>query len=222
MPRAICVGLSVLGLLSSALGTPGCDAAPTQVEPTEVAPEEPTEVEREEPTEVEREEPTEVEREEPTEVEREEPTEVEREEPTGVEREGPTGVEREEPTGVEREEPTGVEREEPTEVAPEQAGAPRPGGATSTPGHTSPAPCALPRRFSEGAPLRFPGFPATPAPALGHRLSDAPDADAFGRFLRSTVVFCGPDGQPYFLRYRYYLTGPLSGRWLRPPLAQPL
>ncbi|MGK3985273.1 hypothetical protein WME99_19675 [Sorangium sp. So ce136] len=195
MPRVICGGLSVLVLLSPALGTPGCDAAPTEVEregPTEVAPEEPTEVEREGPTE--------------------------------VEREGPTEVEREGPTEVEREGPTEVEPEEPTEVAPEdeEAGAPRPGGATSTPGHTSSAPCALPRGFSEGAPRRFPGFPATPAPAIGHRLSDAPDADVFGRFLRSTVVFCGPDGQPYFLRYRYYLTGPLSGRWLRPPLAQPL
>ncbi|XXY53887.1 hypothetical protein WME91_22380 [Sorangium sp. So ce269] len=193
MPRAICGGWSVLVLLSSALGAPGCDAAPTEVES-----EEPTEVESEEPTEVEREEPTEVEREEPTEVESEEPTEVEREEPTEV------------------------APEKPTEVAPEEAGAPGPGGATSTPGHTSPAPCSLPRGFSEGAPRRFPGFPATPAPAIGHSLSDAPDADAFGRFLRSTVAFCGPDDQPYFLRYRYYLTGPLSGRWLRPPLAQPL
>ncbi|WP_437305040.1 hypothetical protein [Sorangium sp. So ce388] len=182
VPRASCGGLSVvLVLLSSALGAPGCDAAPTEVEPTEV--------EREEPTEVERQEPTEV---EPTEVE---PTEVE---------------------------PTEVEREEPTEVEPQEAGAPRSGGATSTPGHTSPAPCALPREFSEGAPLRFPGFPSTPAPAIGHRLSGTPDSDAFGRFLRSTVAFCGPAGQPYFLRYRYYLTGPLSGRWLRPPLAQPL
>ncbi|XXT17787.1 hypothetical protein WME94_46895 [Sorangium sp. So ce429] len=169
VPRAICGGLSVLVLLSSVLGAPGCDAAPT-----EVAPEEPTEVAPEEPTEVEAEEPTEV------------------------------------------------APEEPTEVAPEEAGVPRPGGATSTPGHTSPAPCALPRGFSEGAPRRLPGFPATSAPAIGHRLSDAPDADAFGRFLRSTVAFCGPDDQPYFLRYRYYLTGPLSGRWLRPPLAQPL
>ncbi|HTN89656.1 MAG TPA: hypothetical protein VL242_38525 [Sorangium sp.] len=158
MRRAICGGLSVLVLLSSALGTPGCDAAPTEVEPTE----------------------------------------------------------------VEREEPTEVEREKPTEVEPQEAGAPRPGGATSTPGHTTPAPCALPRGFSEGAPLRFPGSLATPAPAIGHRLSGTPDADAFGRFLRSTVAFCGPDGQPYLLRYRYYLTGPLSGRWLRPPLAQPL
>ncbi|WP_438005622.1 hypothetical protein WME89_44150 [Sorangium sp. So ce321] len=201
MPRAICGGLSVLVLLSSALGAPGCDAAPTEVEP-----EEPTEVEPEEPTEVEPEEPTEVEPEEPTEVEPEEPTEVEPEEPTQVE----------------PEEPTEVEPEEPTEVEPQEAGAPRPGGAASTPGHASPAPCALPRGFSEGAPRRFPGFPATPAPAIGHRLSGTPDSDAFGRFLRSTVVFCGPDDQPYFLRYRYYLTGPLSGRWLRPPLAQPL
>ncbi|WP_437754180.1 hypothetical protein [Sorangium sp. So ce1389] len=174
VPRAICGGLSALVFLSSALGAPGCDAAPTEVEPTE------------------------------------------------VEREKPTEVEREEPTEVEPAEPTEVEPAEPTEVEPAEAGAPRPGGATSTPGHTSPAPCALPRGFSEGAPLRFPGFPAAPAPAIGHRLSGAPDADAFGRFLRSTVVFCGPDGQPYFLRYRYYLTGPLSGRWLRPPLAQPL
>ncbi|MGK3968825.1 hypothetical protein WMF38_37520 [Sorangium sp. So ce118] len=177
VPRAICGGLSVLVLLSSALGAPGCDAAPTEVEPQE-------------PTEVEPQEPTEVEPQEPTEVEPQEPTEV--------------------------------EPQEPTEVEPQEAGAPGPGGATSTPGHTSPAPCALPRGFSEGAPRRFPGFPTTPAPAIGHSLSDAPDADAFGRFLRSTVAFCGPDDQPYFLRYRYYLTGPLSGRWLRPPLAQPL
>ncbi|WP_437503565.1 hypothetical protein [Sorangium sp. So ce1099] len=211
MTRAICGGLSVLVLLSSALGAPGCDTAPTEVEP-----EEPTEVEPEEPTEVEPEK-------KPTEVEPEKkPTEVEPEEPTEVEPEKPTEVEPEKPTEVEPEKPTEVEPEEPTEVEPEEPGAPRPGGATSTPGHTSPTRCALPRGFSEGAPRRFPGFPATPAPAIGHRLSGTPDADAFGRFLRSTVAFCGPDDQPYFRRYRYYLTGPLSGRWLRPPLAQPL
>ncbi|WP_155798751.1 hypothetical protein [Sorangium cellulosum] len=80
-------------------------------------------------------------------------------------------------------------------------------------------PCPLPSGFSAGAPARF---PAASSPAVGHRLSAASDTDAFGRFLRSTVMFCGPDEQPYFLRYRYYLTGPLSGRWLRPPLAEPL
>ncbi|XYH96148.1 hypothetical protein ACMHYB_51545 [Sorangium sp. So ce1128] len=196
----------MLVLLSAALGAPGCDAAPTEVapeEPTEVAPEEPTEVAPEEPTEVAPEEPTEVGGATGVggapEVAPEKPTEVAPEKPTEVG--GATGV-----GGA-------------PEVAPEEAGAPGPGGATSTPGHTSPAPCALPRGFSEGAP---PGFPAMPGPAIGHRLSDTPDADAFGRFLRSTVVFCGPDSQPYFHRYRYYLTGPLSGRWLRPPLGQPL
>ncbi|WP_438024448.1 hypothetical protein [Sorangium sp. So ce233] len=107
----------------------------------------------------------------------------------------------------------------PTDVEAREASAPDPGCATSRPRHLLPAPCALPCGFSAGAPARF---PATSSPAIGHRLSAASDADAFGRFLRSTVMFCGPDEQPYFLRYRYYLTGPLSRRWLRPPLAEPL
>lgn len=113
------------------------------------------------------------------------------------------------PTEVEPREPGGAA---PTEVEPPAADAP-------TSPSTAPAPCALPPGFSAGVPARF---PATFPPAVGHRLSGAPDTDVFGRFLRSTVVFCGPDEQPYFQRYRYYLTGPLSGRWLRPPLAEPL
>ncbi|WP_437687617.1 hypothetical protein [Sorangium sp. So ce176] len=107
----------------------------------------------------------------------------------------------------------------PTEVEAKEASAPDPGSATSSPRHRLPVPCPLPSGFSAGAPARF---PAASSPAVGHRLSAASDTDAFGRFLRSTVMFCGPDEQPYFLRYRYYLTGPLSGRWLRPPLAEPL
>ncbi|WP_437315427.1 hypothetical protein [Sorangium sp. So ce385] len=102
------------------------------------------------------------------------------------------------------------------DVPPEEAGAPDPGGGASPP---PPAPCALPHGFLAGAPPRF---PATPAPALGHRPAAAPGDDAFGRFVRSTVAFCGPDERPYFLRYRFYLTGPFAGRWRRPPLAQPL
>ncbi|WP_437568844.1 hypothetical protein [Sorangium sp. So ce542] len=104
------------------------------------------------------------------------------------------------------------------DVPPEEAAAPDPGGDAS-PAPPPPAPCALPHGFLAGAPPRF---PATPAPALGHRPAAAPGDDAFGRFVRSTVVFCGPDERPYFLRYRFYLTGPFAGRWRRPPLAQPL
>ncbi|WP_437588158.1 hypothetical protein [Sorangium sp. So ce1000] len=105
-----------------------------------------------------------------------------------------------------------------TEVPTEEAGAPDPVGREArAPG--PPAPCDLPRGFSAGAPPRF---PALPAPAIGHRPSAVPGDDAFGRFLRSTVVFCGPDEQAYFVHYRFYLTGPFSGRWLRPPLVQPL
>ncbi|MGK3999737.1 hypothetical protein [Sorangium sp. So ce1024] len=100
----------------------------------------------------------------------------------------------------------------PTEVEPPEADAP-------APPPVAPASCALPPGFSAGAPARF---PATSPPAIGHRLSRSPATDVFGRFLRSTVVFCGPDEQPYFQRYRYYLTGPLSGRWLRPPLIEPV
>lgn len=102
-----------------------------------------------------------------------------------------------------------------TDVPPEEAG---PGGsATRAPG--SPASCDLPRGFSEGAPPRFPGVNE---PAIGHRPSAVPGDDALGRFVRSTVAFCGPDERLYFLHYRFYLTGPFSGRWLRPPLLQPL
>ncbi len=104
------------------------------------------------------------------------------------------------------------------DVPPEEVGAPDP-GSDAAPAPRPPAPCALPPEFLVGAPPRF---PATPTPPLGHRPSAAPGDDVFGRFLRSTVVFCGPDERPYFLRYRFYLTGPLSGRWLRPPLVQPL
>ncbi|WP_438033091.1 hypothetical protein [Sorangium sp. So ce204] len=105
-----------------------------------------------------------------------------------------------------------------TDVPPEEAGAPDPGGGAAR-APVPPASCDVPRGFSEGAPPRF---PAVPAPAIGHRPSAEPGGDVFGRFLRATVVFCGPDEQPYFLHYRFYLTGPFSGRWLRPPLVQPL
>ncbi|WP_437632210.1 hypothetical protein [Sorangium sp. So ce854] len=152
----------------------------------------------------------------PTEVEPREscaaaPTEVEPRESCAA---APTEVEPRESCAAA---PTEVEPREscaaaPTEVEPAAADAP-------TPPPTAPAPCALPPGFSAGVPARF---PATSPPPIGHRLSGSPDTDVFGRFLRSTVVFCGPDEQPFFQRYRYYLTGPLSGRWLRPPLAEPL
>ncbi|MGK4001899.1 hypothetical protein WMF31_04705 [Sorangium sp. So ce1036] len=103
------------------------------------------------------------------------------------------------------------------DLPPGEAGAP--GGAATGPGSAPPGACALPRGFSRGAPARF---PAMSSPVLGHRLSGAPDGDVFGLYLRSTVAFCGPDEAPYFLRYRFYLTGPLAGRWLRPPLVQPI
>ncbi len=79
--------------------------------------------------------------------------------------------------------------------------------------------CALPDGFSEGAPLHF---PAMPGPVIGHRMSGAPGSDVFGLFLQSTVALCGRDEAAYFLRYRFYLTGPFSGRWQRPPFYQPI
>ncbi|WP_433929715.1 hypothetical protein AB3662_38580 [Sorangium cellulosum] len=131
----------------------------------------------------------------------------------------PTDVEAREASAAPTDVAPGEASAAPTDVEASEASAPDPGSATSRPRHASPAPCALPRGFSAGAPALF---PATSSPAIGHRLSAASDTDAFGRFLRSTVMFCRPDEHPHFLRYRYYLTGPLSGRWLRPPLAEPL
>ncbi|WP_437286454.1 hypothetical protein [Sorangium sp. So ce406] len=139
------------------------------------------------------------------------PTDVEAREASSA----PTDIEATEASSA----PTDVEATEASDVEATEASAPDPGSATSRPRHALPAPCALPRGFSAGAPALF---PVTSSPAIGHKLFTASDTDAFGRFLRSTVMFCGPDEHPYFLRYRYYLTGPLSGRWLRPPLAEPL
>jgi hypothetical protein len=83
----------------------------------------------------------------------------------------------------------------------------------------APAGCELPEGYTRG---RIDGFPETADPVIGHRTSPRPDMDVFGVHLRATVVFCRPGSGTYARRYRYYLDGPFSGRWLRPPLHQPL
>jgi hypothetical protein len=79
--------------------------------------------------------------------------------------------------------------------------------------------CQVPYGFVAGAP---PAFPAMPERVIAYRVSVPARLDVFGLYLAFFIALCGEDDALHVVRTRYYLTGPLRGRFQRPAVYQPL